>query len=133
MLRLPDPSSIDDDRPLDQLGMDSLMAVDIRRRLESRLQVQLPHPGCSRCPRFACSPGTSSCKEAHHEKPIVPDPGAQTPPCRARAPSCTSSLPATRSAALDWFREHREALLSALSRFGAVHFRGFATDLRHFE
>lgn len=52
MLKLPDPGILHPDRPLEELGMDSLMAVDIRRRLEQRLVVLLPptvvfdHPSC---------------------------------------------------------------------------------------
>jgi acyl carrier protein len=51
VLRVPE-HTVHPDRPLDQLGMDSLVAVDIRRRLEQRLQLQLPatvvfdHPSC---------------------------------------------------------------------------------------
>jgi acyl transferase domain-containing protein/acyl carrier protein len=53
VLKLPSADAIRDDRRLDELGMDSLMAVDIRRRLESRLGLQLPaalvfnHPTCA--------------------------------------------------------------------------------------
>jgi acyl carrier protein len=42
VLKLPDPASLHPDKPLQELGMDSLMAVDIRRRLEKRLSMQLP-------------------------------------------------------------------------------------------
>jgi acyl transferase domain-containing protein/acyl carrier protein len=54
VLKLPDTSSLTEDKPLDELGMDSLMAVDIRRRLEQRLRMQLPatlvfeNPACGR-------------------------------------------------------------------------------------
>lgn len=34
---------------------------------------------------------------------------------------------------LSWFREHREELLAALQRYGAVFFRGFAADSGTFE
>jgi len=41
ILRLP-PGSIDPSRPLSEMGMDSLMAVELRLALESRLRVDLP-------------------------------------------------------------------------------------------
>jgi hypothetical protein len=34
---------------------------------------------------------------------------------------------------LDWFREHRQALVAALDSYGAVFFRGFEGDLPRFE
>ena len=34
---------------------------------------------------------------------------------------------------LDWFREHRKAVLSALDSYGAVFFRGFEGDVEWFE
>jgi acyl carrier protein len=52
VLKLPDPGVLREDRPLEELGIDSLMAMDIRRRLERRLTTQLPatlvfdHPTC---------------------------------------------------------------------------------------
>lgn len=52
VLKLQDAKKLQVDQPLEQLGMDSLMAVDIRRRLENRLSMQLPatlvfdHPTC---------------------------------------------------------------------------------------
>ena len=52
VLKLPEANGLREDRPLDELGVDSLMAVDIRRRLENRLTTQLPatlvfdHPTC---------------------------------------------------------------------------------------
>jgi len=42
VLKLPDPASLHPDKLLQELGMDSLMGVDIRRRLEKRLSMQLP-------------------------------------------------------------------------------------------
>jgi acyl carrier protein len=41
ILRLP-ASGIDPDRPLSEMGMDSLMAVELRLALEGRLRVDLP-------------------------------------------------------------------------------------------
>jgi phthiocerol/phenolphthiocerol synthesis type-I polyketide synthase C len=41
ILRLP-PGAIDPQRPLSEIGMDSLMAVELRLALESRLRVDLP-------------------------------------------------------------------------------------------
>jgi acyl carrier protein len=52
VLKLPNASDLHEEKPLEQFGMDSLMAVDIRRRLEQRLSMQLPptvvfeHPSC---------------------------------------------------------------------------------------
>lgn len=43
---------------------------------------------------------------------------------RAQRPGCGS---------LDWFREHRHAVMSALDNYGAVFFRGFDTDTRQFQ
>lgn len=34
---------------------------------------------------------------------------------------------------LDWFREHRQAVISALDSYGAVFFRGFEADSRQFQ
>jgi acyl carrier protein len=41
ILRLP-PAAVDPLRPLSELGMDSLMAVELRLALESRLRIDLP-------------------------------------------------------------------------------------------
>jgi acyl carrier protein len=52
VLKLPSVDGLQETKPLGELGMDSLMAVDIRRRLEMRLTIQLPatlvfdHPSC---------------------------------------------------------------------------------------
>jgi polyketide synthase 12 len=52
VLKLPNLDNLHEGKRLDELGMDSLMAVDIRRRLETRLTMQLPatvvfdHPSC---------------------------------------------------------------------------------------
>jgi len=43
---------------------------------------------------------------------------------QARRPECGS---------LDWFRDHRQAIMAALGNYGAVFFRGFEGDTRHFE
>lgn len=34
---------------------------------------------------------------------------------------------------LDWFREHRQALVAALDNYGAMFFRGFHTDTQQFQ
>ncbi|HEX8114165.1 MAG TPA: acyl carrier protein, partial [Kofleriaceae bacterium] len=52
VLKLPDPGALHEDRPFEELGADSLMAMDIRFRLERRLSTKLPatlafdHPTC---------------------------------------------------------------------------------------
>jgi polyene macrolide polyketide synthase len=54
VLKLPNAEDLHEEKPLEELGMDSLMGVDIRRRLEKRLGMQLPptvvfdHPSCGR-------------------------------------------------------------------------------------
>jgi acyl carrier protein len=50
VLRLQDAERVQLDQPLQELGMDSLMAVDIRRRLEARLSMQLPATLVFDCP-----------------------------------------------------------------------------------
>ena len=50
VLRLHDPDRVLLDQPLQELGMDSLMAVDIRRRLEARLSMELPATLAFDCP-----------------------------------------------------------------------------------
>ena len=53
VLKLATTDALREDRRLDELGMDSLMAVDIRRRLDTRLALKLPatlvfdHPSCA--------------------------------------------------------------------------------------
>jgi acyl carrier protein len=66
VLKLPDANGLGEDRPLDELGVDSLMAVDIRRRLENRLTTQLPatlvfdHPTCGRLVQYLLTPWSGS-------------------------------------------------------------------------
>jgi hypothetical protein len=43
---------------------------------------------------------------------------------RAQRPGCGS---------LDWFREHRQAVMAALDNYGAMFFRGFEADTRQFQ
>ena len=66
VLKLPDTNRLREDRPLDELGVDSLMAVDIRRRLENRLTTQLPatlvfdHPTCGLLVQYLLTPWSGS-------------------------------------------------------------------------
>jgi len=66
VLKLPDANGLREDRPLNDLGVDSLMAVDIRRRLENRLTTQLPatlvfdHPTCELLVQYLLTPWSGS-------------------------------------------------------------------------
>jgi acyl carrier protein len=66
VLKLPDANGLREDRPLNDLGLDSLMAVDIRRRLENRLTTQLPatlvfdHPTCGLLVQYLLTPWNGS-------------------------------------------------------------------------
>jgi polyketide synthase 12 len=58
VLKLGEAKDLPEEKQLDELGMDSLMAVDIRRRLEKRLAMRLPptlafdHPSSGRLVRY---------------------------------------------------------------------------------
>jgi aryl carrier-like protein len=92
------PEQLDTDRPLLQLGLDSLMAVELRNWIESELQVSLPivelmrSPGLTRLAALVAerlqtgSEDRSGGLEHQRAEPAEPDPLDVSPPPLDAAP-----------------------------------------------
>jgi aryl carrier-like protein len=82
------PERLDDDRPLLQLGLDSLMAVELRNWIEGELQVNLPIVELMRSPSLSGLAGLLAEQlEAESEAPLPANERTGVPVERAQGPA----------------------------------------------